>query len=51
MKNCILMQDTQIDEGACVEYLITDKDVHFTAGKTMRGTDSYPGYVSKGHTV
>lgn len=51
VKNCILMQDTQIDEGACVEYLITDKDVHFTAGKTMRGTDSYPGYVSKGHTV
>ncbi len=47
VKNCVLMQDTVIEEGASVEYMITDKDVTITAGKEMKGTDTYPVYVAK----
>lgn len=47
VKNCVLMQDTVIEEGASVEYIITDKDVTITAGKEMKGTDTYPVYVAK----
>lgn len=47
VKNCVLMQDTVIEEGASVEYMITDKDVTVTAGKEMKGTDTYPVYVAK----
>ena len=51
VKNCVLMQDTVIEDGATVEYLITDKEVKVTAGKEVKGTDSYPMYVAKRHTV
>ena len=42
VKNCVLMQDTVVEAGADIEYLITDKEVTITAGKSMKGTDSYP---------
>jgi len=51
VKNCILMQDTVIEAGASVEYLITDKNVKVTAGKEVKGTDTYPMYIAKFHTV
>ena len=51
VKNCILMQDTVIEDGATVEYLITDKEVTVTAGKEVKGTDTYPMYIAKKHTV
>ena len=51
VKNCILMQDTVIEESATVEYLITDKNVKITAGKEVKGTDTYPMYIAKFHTV
>ena len=51
VKNCILMQDTVVEAGANIEYLITDKDVVVSAGKEMKGTDSYPVYITKGVTV
>jgi glucose-1-phosphate adenylyltransferase len=51
VKNCILMQDTVIEAGASVEYLITDKQVTVTAGKEMKGTDTFPFYIAKQHTV
>ena len=51
VKNCILMQDTAVEAGADIEYLITDKDVTITAGKSMKGTDTFPVYIAKGHTV
>lgn len=47
VKNCILMQDTVIESGADVEYLITDKNVTITAGKNMKGTDTFPVYIEK----
>lgn len=51
VKNCVLMQDTVIGEGASVEYLISDKNVNITAGKKLRGTDSFPVFVSKNQVV
>ena len=51
VKNCILMQDTVVEDGATVEYLITDKNVTITAGKEVKGTDTYPMYIAKFHTV
>ena len=51
VKNCVLMQDTVVDERARVEYVITDKNVHITAGKYLSGNDSYQVFVSKHQTV
>ena len=50
VSNCILMQDTVVEEGANLEYIITDKNVTVSAGKEMKGTDSYPVYIDK-HSV
>ncbi len=51
VKNCVLMQDTVVEEGASVEYVITDKKVTISAGKELKGTDSFPVYVEKSKTV
>ena len=50
VSNCILMQDTVVEEGANLEYIITDKNVTVSAGKEMKGTDTYPVYIDK-HSV
>ena len=47
VSNCILMQDTVVEEGVTLEYIIADKNVTFSAGKEMKGTDSYPVYIVK----
>ena len=36
VKNCVLMQDTVIEEGADLEYVITDKNVTVTADKELK---------------
>lgn len=51
IRNCILMQDTVVEAGANVEYLITDKNVTISAGKEMKGTDTFPVYIEKYKTV
>jgi glucose-1-phosphate adenylyltransferase len=51
VKNCVLMQDTVVGEGASLEYVVTDKNVTVQAGKDMKGTDTFPVYVSKYQTV
>lgn len=51
VKNCIIMQDTVIQEGADIEYVIADKKVEITADKILKGNDSYPIYIGKKQTV
>lgn len=51
VKNAVLMQDTVVEAGCDVEYVVTDKNVHITADKKLTGTDTFPVYVAKGHTV
>ncbi len=51
VKNSILMQDTVVEPGAYVEYVITDKNVTISSGKDVKGAMSYPFYVAKHKTV
>ncbi len=51
VRNCVLMQDTVVEENAKVEYIVTDKNVHITADKQLNGTDSFPVFVAKNHNV
>ncbi len=51
VKNCVLMQDTTVESGANLEYVITDKNVVVTEGKELKGTDTFQVFVEKGKTV
>ena len=51
VRNCVLMQDTVVEEGANIEYVITDKKVTITAGKEVKGSDSYQVFVAKNKVV
>lgn len=51
VKNCILMQDAVVEDGARLEYVITDKNVHILANKSLTGNESFQVYVAKGQTV
>ena len=51
VRNSVLMQDTIVEENCSVEYVVTDKNVHITTGKQLCGTDSFPVFVAKNHTV
>lgn len=51
VKNCVLMQDTTVQMNASVEYVITDKNVTITEGRSLTGNDSYQVYVAKGQVV
>ena len=45
------MQDTVIEANASVEYVITDKNVKVSEGKSLTGNDSFQVYVAKNQTV
>lgn len=47
VKNSIIMQDSVIEDGVHAEYVITDKKVWITAGKEMKGTESFPVFIAK----
>lgn len=51
VKNCVLMQGTVVESGADVEYVIADKDVTVSAGKELKGTDTFPVYIGKRQKV
>ena len=51
VKNCVLMQDTVIEEGVKAEYVISDKNVRITAGKEVRGAETFPVYIAKHQVV
>lgn len=47
VKNSVLMQDTVVEPGASLNYVITDKNVTVTDYKELKGNDSFPVYVAK----
>lgn len=47
VENCIVMQDSVIEDNADLQYVTLDKKVKVTTGKTLRGTETYPIYVRK----
>lgn len=51
VKNCVLMQDTVVEDGVKAEYVISDKNVKLTAGKEVRGTETFPVYIAKHQVV
>ena len=51
VKNCILMQDTVIEAGAEIEYVVSDKYVTVSEGKLLKGTDSFPVFIAKDQVV
>lgn len=51
VSNCVIMQDTVIGENCSLSYIITDKDVRITNGRTLMGFRSYPVYISKASLV
>lgn len=51
VRNCVLMQDTVVEAGADLEYVISDKNVTVTANKQLKGTDTFPVFIAKQHTV
>ena len=51
VRNCVLMQDTVVEAGADVEYVISDKNVVITEGKQVKGTDTFPVFISKHQIV
>ena len=51
VKNAIIMQDSVIEAGVNAEYIITDKKVRISAGKEMKGTDSFPIFIAKRQVV
>ena len=51
VKNCVLMQDTVTEDNASVEYVITDKNVTISEGKSLTGNDTFQVYVAKGQVV
>lgn len=51
VKNCVLMQDTVVEAGARLEYIISDKNVTVGVGQEVKGTDTLPVYIEKHKTV
>ena len=40
-----------VEANAELDCVVTDKNVKITAGKKLSGTESFPVYVQKNHTV
>ncbi len=51
VKNCVLMQDTVVEAGADIEYVIADKNVTISADQMLKGTASFQVFVAKGQTI
>lgn len=51
VKNCVLMQGTQIGENCCIDRVITDKDVTVCDGVELKGANTSPIVIKKGETV
>lgn len=51
VRNCVLMQDTVVEEGANIRHVITDKDVTIKAHRTLSGHASYPLAIEKNSII
>ena len=47
VRNCVLMQDTTIEEDVNLEYVVTDKNVTVTKGNKIRGNHENIKYIKK----
>ena len=47
VKNCILQDDTVVDKGALLEYIIADRAVTISENRKMMGYATYPIYIEQ----
>ncbi len=51
IENCIIMQDSVIEDNVDLQNVTLDKKVTVSVGKTLRGAPSYPIYIRKNAKV
>lgn len=51
IKNSIIMQNSTIEEGAELDYVVFDKNVHITKGRKLLGQASFPLAITKGAII
>ena len=51
VKNCILMQDTEVGEDTNLNCVITDRNVRVLNGRTLSGHQTHPYFLSKNSIV
>jgi glucose-1-phosphate adenylyltransferase len=51
ISGCILMQSTVVEQDAVLKSVITDKNVHINAARTLMGHESYPLAIAKNSVV
>ena len=51
VKNCVIMNDSVIGEGAQLQFVILDKDVTITPGTKLIGSPNNPIIIGRGETV
>ena len=51
VENSILLQHTEVHEGASLKYTITDKYVRICPGRSLAGAESYPLVIAKNEVV
>lgn len=47
VKNCVLMQSTEVGESCQLTSMIADKNVTIENGRVLTGSESYPVYIGK----
>ena len=50
MENCVLMQNTVVEDGAIMNSVITDKGIVINKKQIIKGTDEYPVTIQKAKT-
>lgn len=48
VKNSIIMQETVVESGAELDYVVFDKEVHITEGRRLLGQRTFPLAIGKG---
>jgi glucose-1-phosphate adenylyltransferase len=51
IENCVILQDSVIQENSHLNYVIADKNVRIKEGRSLLGFKSYPVYIAKGSVV
>jgi glucose-1-phosphate adenylyltransferase len=51
IKNCVIMQDSQIEDGVWLENCILDKQAVIKQGGKLIGPSSYPIVISKDMSI
>ncbi len=51
VRNCVLMQATDVGENVTLDYVCTDKNTKISSGRTLSGSEMYTVYIRKGSVV